>query len=40
MLLAQYGSFLLLLLVLLPGGLFSGIIGPPVEFLRALLFGV
>ncbi len=40
MMLAQYGSFLLLLLVLLPGGLFSGIIGPPVEFLRELLFGL
>lgn len=39
MALAQYGSFLLLLLVLLPGGLFSGIIGPPVNFLRDLLFG-
>ena len=39
MALAQYGSLLLLLLVLLPGGLFWGIIGPPMDFLRELLFG-
>lgn len=37
--LMQYGSFLLLLLILLPGNVFTNIIGPPVEMLLMLILG-
>ena len=39
MVLSQYGSLLLLLVLILPGDLFWGLINPPVNFLSELLFG-